>query len=89
MKYVIVNGNRHDSFSLGVYLCGEFDDLEEAKRSCQTNIAEDYGYSSFEEFEDDIDFYDSENELYNQVYEIGYDDFDGHEEIYKVYKVEA
>lgn len=84
MKYIVVNGSYRpdDNHASMVSI---YDDFESAKNCCNENIAEDFGYNSYEEF--------IKNELpvcwnddFGVVYRISYEVFE-HQEEYKVYEL--
>lgn len=84
MKYIVVNGSyRPDDNHAS--MAAVYDDLEKAKNFCNENIAEDFGYDSFEEFLKE-EFPVCFDGCIATVYEISYGVME-HQEEYKVYKV--
>lgn len=84
MKYIVVNGSYRPDDNL-VSMVSVYDDLESAKNCCNENIAEDFGYDSYDEFIK-TEFPVCWNDDYGVVYRISYDVFE-HQEEYKVYKL--
>ena len=86
IKYVVVNGSyRPDDNNTS--LVSTHDDLETAKRYCNENLAEDFGYGSFEELlEEEFPVCDT-YEWLNLVYSVELETCE-HTEVYKVYSVE-
>ena len=84
MKYIVVNG----SYTLDgnhVSMVSAYDNFESAKNCCNENIAEDFGYDSYDEFIKN-EFPVCCNDDYGVVYSISYDVFE-HQEEYKVYEL--
>ena len=87
-KYVVINVSYWDG-SVNGNLFATFDTYEEAERCAQVNIAEDFSCDSFDEFTEEFDYEEnwSDGSYGEYLYMISRCDDDGHEEIYKVYKV--
>ncbi len=86
MKYVVVNGSyRLDGNR--VSMVSTYDDFESAKNCCNENIAEDFGYDSYDEFIKN-EFPVCWNDAPGVVYRISYGFFEPwHQEEYKVYEL--
>lgn len=83
--YIVINGS-YTAEENHVSFVADFDSLENAKRCCHTNIAEDYGYSSYDEFlANEEPQFDHPND-YGLMYYIGCSKFE-HQEEYKVYEL--
>ena len=86
MKYVVVNGSyRPNDYTASlIKVC---DDLEDAKNCCNKNLAEDFGYESFEELlKEEYPVCDSYK--WGIAYSIELEQYE-HEEVYKVYPIEV
>ena len=84
MKYIVVNGSyRPDDNHAS--MISTYDDFESAKNCCNENIAEDFGYDSYDEFIKS-EFPVCYDDDFGVVYRISYDVFE-HQEEYKVYEL--
>ena len=83
-KYIVINGSYRPDDN-NVSFVASYDDIESARNCCKTNIAEDFGYDSYEDFLKE-EFPTCGNDAYGVLYSITYNVWE-HQEEYKVYKV--
>lgn len=83
-KYIVINGSFRPDDNNASFVAA-YDDIESARNCCNVNIAEDFGYDSYEDFLEE-EFPTCSNDAYGVLYSIRYDVME-HQEVYKVYEI--